>query len=107
MAKITYVKPDGTETVLDVQPGNSVMRGAVLNGVDGIVAECGGGASCGTCHVFVDRENTRPLPPMHGVEDELLYGTACPRRDNSRLSCQLPVTDELDGLVVHLPESQV
>lgn len=107
MAKITYVQPDGIESVIDVPNGNSVMRGARLNGVTGIVAECGGGASCGTCHVFVDKENTKPLPDMHPVENELLYCTATPRADNSRLSCQLPVTDELDGLIVHIPESQL
>jgi 2Fe-2S ferredoxin len=107
MPKITYVRPDGTSTVVDVARNDSVMRGAVVNGVDGIVAQCGGGASCGTCHVYVDRDNTLPLPDMHQVEDELLYSTACPREDNSRLSCQIPVTDDLDGLVVHLPEKQI
>jgi ferredoxin, 2Fe-2S len=106
MAKITYIDADGSATVLDVAAGDSVMRGAVLNGVDGIVAQCGGGASCGTCHVYVDRQSTDALPAMHPVEDELLFGTASPRRDNSRLSCQLPV-DDLDGLVVHLPERQL
>ena len=109
MAKITYVHHNGTETVIDVQPGNSVMRGAVLNGVDGIVGQCGGGAMCGTCHVYIPEGNTIPLPPMKNVEDELLYGTVSERRDNSRLSCQLKITDkhELDGLVVHMPEKQV
>jgi ferredoxin, 2Fe-2S len=107
MAKITYVHPTGTRTVIDVPAGNSVMRGAVLNGVDGIVGQCGGGASCGTCHVYLDPDNTRPLPDMHPVEDELLYGTASERTADSRLSCQLPVTDELDGLVVHLPPAQL
>jgi 2Fe-2S ferredoxin len=107
MAKITYIHPDGTASVLDVTAGDSVMRGAVLNGVNGIVAQCGGGASCGTCHVYVDKDNTKPLPEMHPVEDELLYCTASPRLDNSRLSCQIPVTDDLDGLVVHLPEKQI
>src|SRR5215207_7338465 len=105
MPKITYVSHDGIETVVDVAQNDSVMRGAVLNGVDGIVAQCGGGASCGTCHVYVDPA-TAELPEMHPVEDELLYGTACPRRDSSRLSCQLPVA-ALDGLVVHLPERQL
>lgn len=107
MAKITYIHPDGTTSVVDVTAGDSVMRGAVLNGVNGIVAQCGGGASCGTCHVYVDKDNTKPLPEMHPVEDELLYCTASPRLDNSRLSCQIPVTDDIDGLVVHLPEKQI
>jgi 2Fe-2S ferredoxin len=85
------------------------MRGAVLNGVEGIVGQCGGGAMCGTCHVYVDEDCGVRLPAMKPVEDELLYGTASPRQDNSRLSCQLKVTNsnELDGLVVHLPEKQL
>jgi len=106
MAKITYVGSDGTVTVLDVEEGDSVMRSAVLAGVDGIVAQCGGGASCGTCHVYVDPRSEVKLPDMHQVEDELLHGTACPRQPGSRLSCQLPAGD-LDGLVVHLPERQL
>lgn len=107
MAKISYVHLNGTVTVLDVPTGNSVMRGAVINGVDGIVGQCGGGAMCGTCHVYVDESCDVKLPPVRPVEDELLYGTAAERRDNSRLSCQLKVNDELDGLVVHLPEKQL
>lgn len=107
MAKITYVHHDGAASVVDVATGDSVMRGAVLNGVDGIVAQCGGGAVCGTCHVYIDPGTTVPLPGMHPVEDELLHGTACPRSPNSRLSCQIPVDDRLDGLVVHLPEKQL
>jgi ferredoxin, 2Fe-2S len=106
MATITYVQPDGTSTVLEGENGDSVMRTAVLNGLDGIVAQCGGGASCGTCHVYVDEASDVALPTMHAVEDELLHGTACPRQDRSRLSCQLPV-DDLDGLVVHVPERQL
>jgi 2Fe-2S ferredoxin len=109
MAKISYVHLTGNVTVIDVPEGNSVMRGAVLNGVEGIVGQCGGGAMCGTCHVYVDEDCGVRLPPIKPVEDELLYGTASPRRDNSRLSCQLKVTNsnELDGLVVHLPEKQL
>ncbi|WP_106396545.1 2Fe-2S iron-sulfur cluster-binding protein [Actinocorallia populi] len=106
MAEITYRSTDGTATVVDVPTGNSVMRGAVVNGIRGIVAECGGGAMCSTCHVYIDESSGAPLPKMSEIEDELLYSTACPRRGNSRLSCQLPVTDELDGLVVDLPERQ-
>lgn len=107
MPKITYVHPDGTSTVLDVGVGVSVMRAALSNGLSGIVGECGGGASCATCHVYVDEHNDRPLPPRHDLEDELLEATTSPRLPTSRLSCQLTVTDETDGLVVHLPESQV
>ncbi|HZU56457.1 MAG TPA: 2Fe-2S iron-sulfur cluster-binding protein [Actinocrinis sp.] len=107
MARITYVQPDGVARTIDVPAGNTVMRGAVINSVDGIVGRCGGGAMCGTCHVYVDEGSTVPLPSMHPVEDELLYDTAAPRKANSRLSCQLPVTDEIDGLVVNLPIKQL
>lgn len=107
MAKITYKHPSGTETVLDVPVPNTVMRGAKINNVEGIEAMCGGSAQCGTCHVYIDENNTLPLPPLHALEDDVLYGTASPRRENSRLSCQIPVTDELDGLVVHLPKRQI
>ncbi|MEU3557272.1 2Fe-2S iron-sulfur cluster-binding protein [Streptomyces fragilis] len=106
MAKITYKHPNGTVTVVDVEAPNTVMRGAKLNNVDGIEAQCGGSAQCGTCHVYVDSANTLPLPAMDEVEDDVLYGTACERTEFSRLSCQLPVTEELDGLLVHLPEAQ-
>jgi 2Fe-2S ferredoxin len=106
MAKITYKHPDGTTVVVDVPVGRSVMTGAVTNSIKGIVAECGGGATCGTCHVFVDRDNSRPLPPIHDLEDELLEVTVSTRNECSRLSCQLTVTEEMDGLVVHLPASQ-
>jgi ferredoxin, 2Fe-2S len=107
VAKITYRDADGTSTVVDVAEGNSVMRGAVINGLKGIVGECGGGAMCATCHVYVEAGNRVPLPAVSGIEDELLFTTACPRRDTSRLSCQLPVTPAIDGLVVDLPERQV
>jgi 2Fe-2S ferredoxin len=106
MAKITYKHPSGTVTIVDVAAPNSVMRGAKLNNVEGIEAQCGGSAQCGTCHVYIDEGTTVPLPPMDPVEDDVLYGTACPRRGNSRLSCRLPVSEEIDGLVVHLPEAQ-
>ncbi|MFI5807686.1 2Fe-2S iron-sulfur cluster-binding protein [Streptomyces sp. NPDC051561] len=106
MAKITYKHPNGTETIVDVSPPSTVMRGAKTHNVEGIEAQCGGSAQCGTCHVYVDEANTLPLPEMHESEDDVLYGTASPRRETSRLSCQLPVSDAIDGLVVHLPEAQ-
>jgi ferredoxin, 2Fe-2S len=107
MATITYRHPNGAETVVEVHAPNTVMRGAKINNVDGIEAQCGGSAQCGTCHVYIDEANTLPLPAMDEVEDDVLYGTACPRRPNSRLSCQLRVSEEIDGLVVHLPETQI
>ncbi|WP_042410955.1 2Fe-2S iron-sulfur cluster-binding protein [Streptacidiphilus carbonis] len=106
MPQITYVAADSTERTLDVSAGLSVMRGAVMNDVDGIAAQCGGSAQCATCHVYVDPKAVAALEEMDEEEDDMLGYTACERRPNSRLSCRLQVTDALDGLVVHLPERQ-
>ena len=107
MPKITYVHPDDTREELEVAEGMSVMQAATSNGIDGIVAECGGNCMCATCHVYVDEDQLDLLPAMSEEEDALLDGTASERRPNSRLSCQLPVTPALDGLIVQLPERQV
>ena len=99
---------DAEGAVRDVEGnvGDAVMETAVRNGVPGIVAECGGSLSCATCHVCV-REDCLPLlPPMEDMEDEMLYGTVVDREENSRLSCQLRLTDELE-LFVTTPETQV
>ncbi|MEV5981386.1 2Fe-2S iron-sulfur cluster-binding protein [Streptomyces sp. NPDC052114] len=106
MPKITYVAVDGSETTVDVPHGTSVMRGAVFNDIDGIVAQCGGNAQCATCHVYVADAGLDRLEPMRPDEDDLLDFTAAPRRSTSRLSCQLPVTEAMEGLTVHLPERQ-
>ena len=82
------------------------MLAATRHGLDGIVAECGGNAMCATCHVYVDAAWLARLPPMTDEEDALLDGTAAERRANSRLSCQLVVSPEMDGLIVYLPETQ-
>ena len=107
MAHVTYIAHDGKETTLDVPVGTSVMRGAILNGVDGIVAECGGEMMCATCHVYVEGDQLGRTPTQSDDEKAMLEFTASERRPNSRLSCQLVVTPELDGLVVYLPETQV
>ena len=106
MPKVTYIDHDGTENSFDVKVGRSVMEGGVQNGVDGIVAECGGSCMCATCHVYVDEAWLSKIPAADDTELEMLENTASERKSNSRLSCQIPVTDELDGLVVRLPESQ-
>ncbi|WP_371573855.1 2Fe-2S iron-sulfur cluster-binding protein [Streptomyces sp. NBC_01314] len=108
MPKVTYAQPDGTETVLDLVPGTTVMRGAVTGGVRGIVAECGGNLMCATCHVYVDLDEATPAPfsPVTPDEDELLDCTATPREAGSRLSCQLGLTDRTADIVVRVPESQ-
>jgi ferredoxin, 2Fe-2S len=107
MPKITYMQQDGSMESFDVPAGMSVMEAALECGVNGIVAECGGNAICATCHVYVDPEQLTRLPEPRIDEDAMLDNTASPREDNSRLSCQLKVNDELDGLVVTVPEEQI
>lgn len=105
MPKITYIAFDGNETTVDAKEGMSVMQTAVNNGVDGIVAECGGACSCATCHVYVDEGWFDKLPEAQAMEKEMLDFVMSPE-PTSRLSCQIKVTPELDGLVVRTPESQ-
>ena len=106
MTLIHYVAADGSRQSLDLEDGMSIMQGAVANGVFGIVGECGGNAMCATCHVFVDENDLDRLEPMDDLEDEMLEETAISRRPNSRLSCQIRVGPDLDGLTVHMPERQ-
>src|ERR1700761_3823523 len=105
MAKITYIEHDGTEHVLDVKPGLSVMEGAVKNNIPGIDADCGGACACATCHVYVDEAWVGKTGKRFVMEESML-DFAEDVRPNSRLSCQIRVTPELDGLVVSMPESQ-
>ena len=105
MANITYIEFDGKEHVVEVKNGLSVMEGAIKNAIPGIEAECGGACACATCHVYVDeawREKVGSPSPME--EDMLDFGFDV--RPTSRLSCQIKVSDELDGLVVSTPERQ-
>ncbi len=106
MCKVTYTSHDGEVTEVEATPGDSVMETAVRNGVNGIVAECGGSLSCATCHVYVDEEDLATLPPMEEMEDEMLWGTSEDRRDTSRLSCQVRI-EEGAHLHVTLPATQV
>src|SRR5204862_6571916 len=106
MPRVTYIAQDGKETTLDIAEGTTVMQAAVYNGVDGIVAECGGSCMCATCHVYVRDDQLAQTPPTQADEDAMLEGTASPRRPNSRLSCQLAVPPEMAGLGVHLPDPQ-
>jgi ferredoxin, 2Fe-2S len=107
MPKVTYIAHDGAATFVDVPVGENVMRGALYNGVEGIAGECGGAPSCATCHVYVDDTWTGKFGrPVDHTEAELLEAAACEVKMSSRLSCQIIMTEALDGLVVHLPESQ-
>jgi 2Fe-2S ferredoxin len=105
MAKITYIEHDGTEHVIDVKTGQSVMEGAVKHNVPGIDADCGGACACATCHVYVDPAWTGKTGTKSAMEESML-DFAEGVEPNSRLSCQIKVSDELDGLVVRMPESQ-
>jgi 2Fe-2S ferredoxin len=104
--KITYISFQEEVFEIDVPVGESVMEGAVRNGIDGIVAECGGSCLCATCHVYVDEKFLPLLPPVDEEQDAMLDSTACERLPNSRLSCQIRVRPELEGLIVRMPEYQ-
>ena len=105
MAKITYIEFDGPEHVVDVKPGLSVMEGAVKNNIPGIDADCGGACACATCHVYVDAAWQAKTGSKSAMEESML-DFAENVEDNSRLSCQIKVSDDLDGLTVRMPESQ-
>lgn len=107
MAKITYVEHDGTAHVVEVANGMTVMEGARDNGIPGIDADCGGACACSTCHVYVAPEWVDRLPPREPMEEDMLDFAYEPDPETSRLTCQLKVTDELDGLVVTMPERQI
>jgi len=107
MPAITFIHPDGKSDRVETSVGESAMQAATRHGLDGILAECGGNAMCATCHVYVDESWLARLPAMADDEDALLDGTASERRPTSRLSCQIKMTPELDGIVVKLPERQV
>jgi 2Fe-2S ferredoxin len=107
MPAITFIHPNGKNDHVDVSDGESAMQAATRHGLDGILAECGGNAMCATCHVYVDDSWLARLPAMSDDEDALLDGAAAERQPNSRLSCQIKLTSELDGLVLRLPERQV
>jgi 2Fe-2S ferredoxin len=107
MAKITYIEHHGTPHTVDVRNGKSVMQGAVDHNVPGIDADCGGECACATCHVYVDAAwlAVTGLPAPGSQEASMLSFAAVTQAD-SRLSCQIAVTDALDGLVVRMPEGQ-
>jgi 2Fe-2S ferredoxin len=105
MPKITYIEHGGKTHTVDAPVGTTVMENAIKNGVPGIVAECGGACSCATCHVHVDEAWKDKVGPPSPMEEDML-DFAFDVKPTSRLSCQIKVTDELDGLVVHTPAQQ-
>jgi len=106
MPKITYIEHSGKTHTIEVANGLSVMEGAVQNNIPGIDADCGGSMACATCHVYVKDEWFNKLTKKEDGEEDMLDMAFEPKK-NSRLSCQLMVSDQLDGLVVNLPEKQV
>ena len=105
MPKITYITTDAKNYTIDVDNGLTVMEGAVQNDIPGIDADCGGGMACATCHVYVTEDWFDKLPKKEDGEEDMI-DMAFEPKSNSRLSCQLIVSDELDGLVVNIPSKQ-
>ena len=105
MIKILFIEHDGSEHFVEVVRGGSVMQAAVSNGVPGIDADCGGSCSCATCHVYVDEDWWDKVATLNPTEEAML-SLSTDRKDNSRLACQIPVTEALNGLVVTTPEFQ-
>lgn len=106
MSKAVYIETSGTRHEIDIPDGWTLMQAAQHAGIDGIEGECGGSCACATCHVYVDEAYLDKLAPPSETEDKMLDGTACERQANSRLGCQIKMSPELDGIVLHLPESQ-
>ena len=106
MPKITYIESSGNRKTIEVEKGLSVMEGAVQNNIPGIDADCGGSMACATCHVYVKEEWFNKLPKAEDAEQDMIDMAFEPKK-NSRLSCQLIVSEELDGLIVTTPSKQV
>ncbi len=106
MPKVTYIEPSGNEVVIDVPVGWSLMQAATSNGVEGIEAECGGSCACATCHCYVEPHASR-VPAAEQGERDMLQNAVAEIRANSRLSCQIKMSEDLAGLVVRFPEAQI
>ncbi len=107
MASVIFVHPDGRRDTVEAENGSSVMLAALRNRIDGMAADCGGSAVCGTCHVLVEPNQFALLEPMHDEENELLDSAVAIRGPSSRLSCRITMSPKLGGLVVHLPARQI
>lgn len=107
MPKATFIQPDATAITIEVLSGTTLMHAAIQNSVSGILAECGGSAVCSTCHVYVNEHYAGQLPPPSEHEREILECSASERTDESRLSCQITMTEDLDGITVRIPPKQV
>lgn len=104
MPIVNYTDSEGTRHAVDVESGYTLMEGAFNLQIPGMVAECGGAAACGTCHAYVDKTWVSRLPPVEDLEDSMLYMVE-DRRENSRLCCQIHMTDELDGIELEITDN--
>jgi len=107
MVRVVFIQPDCERAEVQVEPGTTGMEAARFHGVEGIIGECGGSAACATCHVYVDERSLSKLAPVGAQEDQMLAFTTSQRRFNSRLSCQIPIVQELDGIIFRVPDSQI
>lgn len=105
MPKVVYITRDGKRHEIDVEKGYSVMEGAINNNIDGIVAECGGACACATCHAYIDEAWLDKIAELDDMQDSMLEA-AYERKKNSRLTCQIEMTDALDGLVVYVADNE-
>jgi len=106
MANITYVEASGASTTVNLPDGWNLMQGAITNGIEGILGECGGSCACATCHCYVDEARLGDLPPASDSELDMLENVAAERRPNSRLACQIKASPLLEGLILNLPATQ-
>ena len=106
MANITFIEASGQSITVNLADGWSLMQGATANGVDGILGECGGSCACATCHCYVDEARLGDVPAASDNEQAMLEHVASERRANSRLACQIKASPALEGLTVHLPDTQ-
>ncbi|MGI4815025.1 MAG: 2Fe-2S iron-sulfur cluster-binding protein [Janthinobacterium lividum] len=105
--RVVFITPEAESIELDVAEGVTLMRAAVDHNVSGMVGDCGGCLSCATCHVYVDEGFVPLLPPLSDNEDQMLEFLAAERRGNSRLSCQIPMSAALDGIIAHIADPQI
>ena len=104
MLKVTFIEPSGNERIVEFEAGDTLMETARDNDVEGIDADCGGACACATCHVYVDAAWAAKLPSAQEMENDMLDFTEAPKTDFSRLSCQIEMTETLNGLVVQVPK---
>lgn len=105
MVTVKFIQPDGAEKVVEVPEGTNLMTAALENGVDGILGDCGGACSCATCHCYIDEEFQGKIPPAEDIEQSMIEFASDPK-ENSRLGCQVQVSEDISGIVVRMPDSQ-